>query len=115
MIYTGWKICHNTVMNIENMSLEQLRELNKRVVARIKVLHQIKTQSEMIRFNLGDRVQFCTREGEIVVGILIKYNRKTVSVVTDDGVQWNVAPSFLSRAEGSGRDAIEDAEIIDID
>ncbi|MFO7937570.1 MAG: hypothetical protein R6V06_08195 [Kiritimatiellia bacterium] len=102
-------------MNIENMTYEELRDLNKRVVARIKVLHQIKTQSEMIRFNLGDRVQFCTCEGTLVVGILIKYNRKTVSVVTDDGHQWNVSPNLLSRASGNGRDIINDAEIIDID
>ena len=102
-------------MNIEDMTYEELRDLNKRIVARMKLLHQIKTQSEMIRFNLGDRVQFCTREGTLVIGILIKYNRKTVSIVTDDGHKWNVSPTLLSRASGNRCDIIDDAEIIDID
>ncbi|MDD2598145.1 MAG: hypothetical protein PHO37_02810 [Kiritimatiellae bacterium] len=83
-------------MNIENMTFDELRVLNKLVVARMKVLQQIKTQSDMIKFNLGDRVQFYTHEGELVVGTLIKYNRKTVSVAADGGVQWNVTPSLLS-------------------
>ncbi|MEJ0018754.1 MAG: hypothetical protein WDN25_19785 [Acetobacteraceae bacterium] len=34
-----------------------------------------------------------------LVGVLTRYNRKTVTVITDDGAQWNVAPSFLSRAD----------------
>lgn len=102
-------------MNIDNMTYKELRDLNKRVVARLKILQQIKTQSEMIKFNLGESVQFYTREGELVVGTLIKYNRKTVSVVTADGFQWNVSPSLLDKASGNMPDAIDDAEIIDID
>jgi hypothetical protein len=30
---------------------------------------------------------------------LVKYNQKTVTVITDDGQRWNVSPSFLSKAE----------------
>jgi hypothetical protein len=30
-------------------------------------------------------------------GVIVKYNRKTVTVVTHDHHQWNVAPVFLSR------------------
>jgi hypothetical protein len=29
--------------------------------------------------------------------VIVKHNRKTVTVVTDDHHQWNVAPVFLSR------------------
>jgi hypothetical protein len=29
--------------------------------------------------------------------MLTRYNRKTVTVITDDGRQWNVSPSFLRR------------------
>jgi len=31
------------------------------------------------------------------IGVILKYNRKTVTVVTEDQHQWNVAPVFLSR------------------
>jgi hypothetical protein len=29
----------------------------------------------------------------------LKYNKKTVTVVTDEGVRWNVSPGLLRRAE----------------
>jgi hypothetical protein len=30
--------------------------------------------------------------------MLTRYNKKTVTVVTDEGRQWNVSPTFLSKA-----------------
>ena len=33
-----------------------------------------------------------------VEGMLTRYNRKSVTVITDDGRQWNVSPALLSRA-----------------
>jgi len=30
--------------------------------------------------------------------MITRYNKKTVSIVTDDGRRWNVAPNFLERA-----------------
>ena len=30
-------------------------------------------------------------------GLLTRYNKKTVTVITDDGRQWNVSPNLLSR------------------
>jgi hypothetical protein len=35
--------------------------------------------------------------------MLTRYNRKTVTVITDDGRQWNVSPSFLRRVGPSQR------------
>jgi hypothetical protein len=29
----------------------------------------------------------------------MKYNKKTVTVITDDGHRWNVSPSYLREAE----------------
>ena len=31
--------------------------------------------------------------------MLTRYNKKTVTVVTDTGERWNVAPTYLRRAE----------------
>jgi hypothetical protein len=33
--------------------------------------------------------------------MLVRYNKKTVSLVTDDGHRWNVSPALLTRAETS--------------
>ena len=52
----------------------------------------------MLEFRVGDRVRFQPTGHGVIEGMLTRYNRKTVTVITDDGHQWNVAPSFLSRA-----------------
>ena len=36
-----------------------------------------------------------------VRGILTRYNKKTVTVMADNGRQWNVAPGFLSNVEAT--------------
>ena len=43
----------------------------------------------------GAKVSFDTDEGRIV-GTLVKYNRKTVNVLTDDGRHYRVTPGLLS-------------------
>jgi hypothetical protein len=40
----------------------------------------------------------------VVVGMLTRYNRRTVTIITDSGERWNVAPRLLRRAPDS-RDA----------
>jgi hypothetical protein len=39
--------------------------------------------------------------------VLVRYNKKSVTVVTDDGERWNVAPGLLQRgtAAGSARES----------
>jgi hypothetical protein len=56
----------------------------------------------MLQFAVGERVSFDTTDGRLVSGILARYNKKTVTVITDDGHQWNVAPAFLRRVVESG-------------
>jgi hypothetical protein len=41
-----------------------------------------------------------------VLGILTRYNKKSVTVITDDGHRWNVSPGFLRRAESTQGTAI---------
>jgi len=36
-----------------------------------------------------------------VVGMLVRYNRKSVTVITDDGRRWNVSPALLSKVEAA--------------
>jgi hypothetical protein len=94
-------------MNIDISQLDeaQLVELNRRIVARLKHLQEARTHLQMLSFNVGDRVRFHPPGHDPKTGVIVKYNRKTVTVVTDDHHQWNVAPVFLSRAIDA--DAVE--------
>ena len=82
-------------VDIDGLSLEELMQLNHRVVERIKMLQAMQAHVDMMAFNLGAKVSFDTDEGRIV-GTLVKYNRKTVNVLTDDGRHYRVTSGLLS-------------------
>jgi hypothetical protein len=57
-------------------------------------------------------VSFSTSMGQRKIGVVIRLNKKTASICTEDGDHWNVHPSFLTavgthtidvRVEGSGQ------------
>lgn len=69
-------------IDIDSLSEEELRELNRRIVARLKLIQAMHTHHAMIRFNPGEQVSFETTAGERVFATLVKYNQKTVTVIT---------------------------------
>jgi hypothetical protein len=75
-----------------------LIDLNHRIVERLRFLNQMRAHSQMLDFKIGDRVTFQPQGRPPVVGMLTRYNKKTVTVITDSGQHWNVAPGFLRKA-----------------
>lgn len=45
-------------------------------------------------------------------GIVTRYNRKTVTVITDTGQHWNVAPELLRGADSRDRAGSDDGKVI---
>jgi hypothetical protein len=84
-------------IDIDRLSEAELVNLNHRIVARLRLLSQMRAHSEMLEFRIGDRVAFRPSGHGRVEGMLTRYNKKTVTVVTDEGRQWNVSPNLLSR------------------
>lgn len=74
---------------------DQLRELNRRVVERLKFLHKARNLTSLAKFNVGDRVYFI-HEGIKRTGIIIRLNQKSASIHSDEGGHWTVAPGFLN-------------------
>lgn len=83
------------MIDIDGLSLEELFELNDRVVERIKFLEHAQAHLSMMAFNIGARVSFETPEGR-QFGRLVKRNRKTVNVDTEDGRRWRLSPHLLT-------------------
>ena len=81
-------------INIDNLTEDELLALNRRVIARLKLIQQHSTLNSMIKFEVGQRVSF-DPDGRVRTGILIKFNPKTVVVLTDDGQRWKVSPQLL--------------------
>ena len=85
----------SAVEAIKRLNEEDLLFLNRMIVERIKLLAQARATTQMIRFTRGERVSFQDPDGCMQGGVVLRLNKKTVSVITDDGLQWNVPPGLL--------------------
>ncbi|NKE72801.1 hypothetical protein [Candidatus Manganitrophus noduliformans] len=90
-------------IDIDKLTEAELIDLNHRIVERLRFLHQMRAHAEMLDFRIGDRVEFQPEGRPLVVGMLTRYNKKTVTVITDAGERWNVDPRFLRRAGESAK------------
>ena len=86
-------------IDIDKLTEAELIELNHRIVERLRFLEQMRAHGTMLEFSLGERVTFTPEGRPPVTGMLVKYNKKTVTVITEEGQRWKVSPSLLSKAE----------------
>ena len=86
-------------IKIDDLSEDELVALHHRIVSRLRELQQAKAQDAMGSIRIGAQVTFVTSSGEMVRGIVIRRNRKSVTVHDDRERQWTVAPQLLSVAD----------------
>jgi len=91
----------NMKIDIDKLTEPELIDLNNRIVERLRFLNQMRAHGQMLQFKIGDRVSFQPEGHPIVAGMLTRYNRRTVTVITDSGQRWNVAPTLLRWADSS--------------
>ena len=99
-------------IDIDKLTEAELIDLNNRIVARLRLLSQMRAHTDMLAFKVGDRVTFQPEGRTPLVGTLTRYNKKTVTVITDDGGHWNVAPGFLRKAEQSAKVVEADSKVV---
>ncbi|SHK50900.1 hypothetical protein SAMN02745194_05061 [Roseomonas rosea] len=99
-------------INIDTLSEDELVDLNRRIVERLRFLQHMRAHKQMLEFRVGDRVTFQGDGRGTVEGMLTRYNRRTVTIVTDDGRQWNVSPSLLSRVTAAGKEPHASSNVI---
>lgn len=97
-------------INIDQLTEAELIDLNHRIVARLRFLRQLEAHATMLEFRIGERVRFHPEGRAPVTGMITRYNKKTVSILTDDGHRWNVSPRFLERAEPETRTVTPESE-----
>lgn len=83
-------------IDLTKLSIDELIELNRQIVARVKHLRQKESYQALAKFHLGDRVSFRTDRG-IVEGTIVRLNKKTVTLHTDDHNHWSVSPQVLKK------------------
>jgi len=90
-------------IDIDKLSEAELIDLNHRIVERLRFLSQMRAHSQMLDFKIGARVTFHPDGQPALFGMVTCYNRKTVTVITDIGQHWNVAPRLLRKADAGER------------
>lgn len=94
-------------INIDNLTVEELIDLNNRIIERLKFLDQMHAHKEMMEFRMGEKVSFCPSGRGEQIGTVVKYNKKTVSIVTEKGERWNISPHLLSKYKNQNNNIIE--------
>ena len=100
-------------IDIESLSYDDLVELNSKIVARLKFLDSVRAHKEMMRFNPGDPVCFEPPGRGRQFGTLVKYNKKTVTVITESRQRWNVSPHLLNKVKSATGHKNKPVNIID--
>ena len=82
-------------MRIEDMSIDQLLELNRMICRSIDELQDQENLQALSRLHVGLKVTFESRTG-LTMGIVTKINRKSVIVLAENGTkQYKVSPELL--------------------
>ena len=101
-------------IDIDSLSYDELVELNHKIVERLKFLDSMHTHKEMMQFSPGDPVCFEAPGRDKQFGTLVKYNKKTVTVITETGQKWNVSPHLLSKVKNVRSNKNKQAKVIDL-
>lgn len=88
-----------TKIDIDCLSEPELIDLNHKIISRLRFLREMRSHAEMMHFRIGEKVRFHPAGHPEIIGTLTRYNKKSVTVIAEDGARWNVHPSFLSKAE----------------
>jgi hypothetical protein len=100
-------------IDIDKLTEDELIELNHRIVERLKFLESYHTHREMMEFSPGDQVSFESHGHGRKIGTLVKFNKKTVTVITDTGRKWNVSPHLLTKVKNV-KEEKEGGNVIDL-
>ncbi len=101
-------------IDIDKLNEDELIDLNNRIVARLRFLSHMRAHSQMLDFRIGDRVTFQPEGRPTLFGIITRYNKKTVTVITDNRQHWNVAPGFLRKASSGNSTETGNAKVIQL-
>ena len=89
------------VQALRHMGEQDLLFLNRMVVERLNLLAQARSTVQLAQFAEGDRVCFTTNDGADKHAVVLRLNKKTASLLTDDGQNWKVSPMLLRKTTGT--------------
>ncbi|OEC93550.1 hypothetical protein [Rhizobium sp. YK2] len=94
-------------IDIDSLDEAALISLHDRIVGRLQLLDLEKTVRALRQIKIGGRVIFERPDNTLVSGIVIRRNRKTVSIQVDDNTQWNISPHLIRITQEDVREQVE--------
>lgn len=86
-----------TVLNIlPSLTTSELHEVNRKLIARLRLLRRAENMVRTANFEEKDRVCF-VRNGKRVFGTVIRVNPQSLTIRVDDGGSWRVSPDLLMK------------------
>ena len=90
-------------VNIENLTVQELIELNGQIINRIKELRKQEQVRAVSQFRLGDVVSFTHKYNQKIIGLILSVRKTKISILTEDNEQWTVSPGLLSPEEAPSK------------
>lgn len=88
-------------LDIDQLSEIELIALNARAVARLRQIWEIEAHRCMMSFEIGEKVWVARVGRPPLRGVIIRFNRRTVSIVTYADQRWHVSPWLLMKNKSS--------------
>ena len=83
------------MIDLARLSDDDLVELNRRIVERLRLIRSARQLVDLARFSVGMRVEFTTDGGRTLQGEITRLNRKTATVCCNPSGHWRVSPALL--------------------
>jgi hypothetical protein len=85
------------MLDLTKLSEDELIDLNRRIVERLRLIRSARHLTQLARFAVGMTVEFDTDDGRTVSGTVARLNQRTATIVGPSG-RWRVSPSLLRAA-----------------
>ena len=83
------------MIDLARLSEEELVDLNRRIVERLRLIRSARQLVDLARFSVGMRVEFTTDDGRTLQGEIARLNRKTATVCCNPSGHSRVSPALL--------------------
>ncbi len=88
--------------NFEKLSDQELIQLNRHIVEIIRTRRQRRTDQQLSKFYIGEHVEFKDEFGELIKGVVVRVNQKTITIQTHQPCsQWRVSPHIVSKCKAT--------------
>jgi len=108
-----------TENDLTKYTVDELLELNNRIVSRIKEMRKIQVEEQIKKLKMGDIVSF-NQEGVKIYSMVLNISRNKVNVFAKNGKHYTVPAMALIKEDDKGNkmqkkiQAIIDKEIHDV-